>query len=123
MTDKTKLSLRAAVCGGLAGIVNGFFGGGGGSLLLPLFLRWLKLEERRAFATCVAVIVPLCAVSAALYLFRGALDIGAALPYLAGGALGGAAAGKFLPKTPVKLLRRAMAVLILLGGARALLWG
>jgi len=122
MTNRTKNTLRAAACGAAAGIVNGFFGGGGGSLLLPLFLRWLKLEERKAFATCVLVIAVLCAASAGLYLLRGTLNLTAALPYLAGGAAGGFIAGKLLPKAPVKLLRRVMALLILFGGARMLFW-
>ena len=51
---------KHAVAGGLAGMANGFFGGGGGMLLVPLLGRWCGLEQRKAFATSVAVILPLC---------------------------------------------------------------
>ena len=49
-----------AVSGGLAGIANGLFGGGGGSVLVPMLTGYCKLDQRRAFATSVAVILPLC---------------------------------------------------------------
>jgi uncharacterized membrane protein YfcA len=120
LTKDKALAVKCAVSGALAGALNGFFGGGGGMLLVPLLTKWAKLEEKKAFATCVLIILPLCAVSAAVYLFQGAAYVTAALPYLIGGAIGGTAAGKLFPKIPVKLLRRAMALLIIFGGARSL---
>ena len=84
---------RYAIAGGLAGVANGFFGGGGGSVFVPLLTGYCKLDQRKAFATSVAVILPLCALSVAVYLFRGGLDVMAALPYLIGGTGGGWAGG------------------------------
>ena len=55
--------LRYLTAGALAGLTNGFFGGGGGSVLVPLLTRYCGLEQRRAFATSVAVILPLCVLS------------------------------------------------------------
>ena len=51
---------RYWLCGALAGAANGFFGGGGGMVLVPLLTRLCGLEQRRAFATSVAIILPLC---------------------------------------------------------------
>ena len=119
MPEQKKSTLRCALSGACAGFVNGFFGGGGGLLLVPLLTRWCGVEEKRAFATCVAVIAPICTVSAALYFFRAGLDWYMAMPYVAGGLLGGAAAGTIFRKAPVKLLRRALAMLILYGGVKA----
>ena len=51
---------RYALAGGLAGLTNGLFGGGGGSVFVPLLTGYCKLDQRRAFATSVAVILPLC---------------------------------------------------------------
>ncbi len=114
--------IKYTLSGACAGLVNGFFGGGGGMLLIPLLTRWAKMEERRAFATCVCIIAPLCALSAAIYFFRGGLDFAAAAPYLAGGLLGGIVAGKTFQKIPTGLLRKALAILILYGGVKALFW-
>ena len=73
--------LRFVLAGALAGMTNGLFGGGGGSVLVPLLTRYCRLDQREAFATSVAVILPLCVLSAAIYLLRGGLDWAAALPY------------------------------------------
>ena len=51
---------KYAAAGAAAGLVNGLFGGGGGMVLLPLLNRWCRVEGKRGFATCVAVILPLC---------------------------------------------------------------
>ncbi|MDD4715334.1 MAG: sulfite exporter TauE/SafE family protein [Oscillospiraceae bacterium] len=112
---------KYAVAGGLAGIANGFFGGGGGMVLVPLLTHWIGLEERRAFATSVAVILPLCAVSAAVYLMRADISLLSALPYLLGGLLGGFLGGKVFRKVPANWLRRIFGVLILYAGIKSLL--
>ena len=48
------------LAGAAAGLTNGFFGGGGGSVLVPMLTRVCGLDQRRAFTTSVAVILPLC---------------------------------------------------------------
>lgn len=116
-----KNSVKYAVTGALAGAANGFFGAGGGLFLVPLLAAWTKLEERKAFATSVAVILPLSAVSAAVYWFRGGLDFMTAWPYLIGGAIGGVIAGRVFQKVNMLWLRRVFGLLILYGGVRAVL--
>ena len=120
MQKKSGSKFRSAVAGGAAGLANGFFGGGGGMLLVPLLTRWCGLDQRQAFATSIAVILPLCALSSAIYWLRGGLDFLLALPYLAGGLLGGFLGGRMFKKLNMAWLRRAFALLILYGGARAL---
>lgn len=107
--------------GGLAGLANGFFGAGGGLFLVPLLTRWAGMERRRAFATSVAVILPLSLVSAGVYCWKGVLDLTGCWPYLAGGFLGGLLSGKIFHKVPLTFLRRAFGALILYGGVRAVL--
>ena len=123
MTETTKHGnkWKFAVTGALAGLANGLFGSGGGMFLVPLFTHWTKLPQRKAFATSVAVILPLSLVSAGLYWFRGGLELDAAWPYLLGGFLGGILSGRVFQKVPLTWLRRAFALLILYGGVRAAL--
>ena len=120
MQKKPGSKFRCAGAGGAAGLANGFFGGGGGMLLVPLLTRWCGLEQRRAFATSIAIILPLCALSSAIYWFRGRLDFLLALPYLLGGLIGGFLGGRIFQKLNMVWLRRAFALLILYGGAKAL---
>ena len=118
-----KISAKYAVTGTLAGAANGFFGAGGGLFLVPLLIGWCGVDERRAFATSVAVILPLSALSAGIYWLHGGLDLAAAWPYLAGGAVGGWLAGCVLGKVKMLWLRRAFGLLLVYGGMRAvLLW-
>ena len=123
MTETTKHGnkWKFAVTGALAGLANGLFGSGGWMFLVPLFTHWTKLPQRKAFATSVAVILPLSLVSAGIYWFRGGLELDAAWPYLLGGFLGGILSGRVFQKVPLTWLRRAFALLILYGGVRAAL--
>ena len=96
---------RARLAGAAAGLANGCFGGGGGMVFLPLMSREKDLSGRQLFATCVAVIFPVCAVSAGVYLLRGGVSILQALPYLAGGLAGGWVGGKLYGKVSMGVVR------------------
>ena len=109
------------IAGGLAGVANGLFGGGGGSIFVPLLTRYCKVDQRRAFATSVAVILPLCVLSVGIYLLRGGLDVRTALPYLIGGAAGGWAGGKWFKDVKMPWLKRAFGLLLIYGGVRSFL--
>lgn len=91
-------------------------------LLVPLLAGWCGLGQRKAFATSVAVILPLCVLSAAIYLFRGGVELLPALPYLLGGLAGGLLGGKLFKGVSMTWLRRGFALLIFYGGVKALLW-
>lgn len=91
-------------------------------LLVPLLAGWCGLGQRKAFATSVAIILPLCVLSAAIYLFRGGVELLPALPYLLGGLAGGLLGGKLFKGLSMTWLRRGFALLILYGGVKALLW-
>ena len=114
------LKIKAALAGAAAGALNGFFGGGGGMVLVPLYIRWLKVDERKTFATSVFIILPLCLVSAAVYFFRDSLDLTGALPFLAGGLAGGFLGGKIFKRIPTALLHRLFGLLLIYGGIRCL---
>ena len=117
MTDKRKLQLTGAA----GGLVNGLFGGGGGMAVVPLLTSWCGMEAKRAFATCIAIIFPFCALSAAVYLFRTGIPLAAVLPYLLGGLAGGLVGGRLLPQIQTPWLRRIFAAFLLYGGVRYLL--
>lgn len=109
--------------GATAGVVNGLFGAGGGLLLVPLMSRYCRLEPKQAFATSLFVMLILSLVSLTVYLFRGTVDITAALPYLLGGIGGGVIGGIWMKNVQVKWLRLALAAFLLYGGIKAvMLW-
>lgn len=118
MTDKRKDQIAGLLGGG----INGLFGGGGGMVLLPLLTRWRGLEARNAFATCVAIIFPMCCVSTAVYLWQVRPALGLVLPYLAGGVAGGIIGGMTFEKIPTRVLKIIFGLFLLYGGVRYLLW-
>jgi len=89
--------------------------------LILLLTGWCHVEEKKAFASCVAVILPFCVVSACVYFMRADLPILTALPYLIGGLLGGLLGGKLFTKVSNLWLRRVFAAFLLYGGIRYLL--
>ena len=109
------------IAGGLAGACNGLFGAGGGLILVPLLIGWAGMEEKKAFATSVAIILPLSITSYILFCLRGGNVWGDALPYLLGGFVGGAVSTKLFSRIPTLWLHRLFGALILYGGIKAVL--
>jgi len=116
-----KHNRSAALAGGAAGLANGLFGGGGGMVFLPILSRWGQLSQRKLYATCVAVIFPVCLVSAAIYVLRGEVSLMAALPYLLGGLGGGFLGGKLYGKISTKFLKWLFAAFLFYAGVKYLL--
>lgn len=112
---------KCIVAGGLAGGLNGLFGAGGGLVLVPLFIHWLKMEEKHAFATSVAVILPLSIVSYVLFCMQGGNVWEEALPYLVGGVIGGLLSAKLFRAVSAVWLHRLFGILLLYGGVKAVL--
>ena len=74
--------IRYGICGAAAGLINGFFGAGGGMVLVPMLIRFGKLEDKKAFSSAISIILPLCLVSIAVYWIQGGLALASSLPYL-----------------------------------------
>lgn len=117
---KTKWS-KPVIVGALAGILNGMFGAGGGLVLVPLLIGWIGMEQKQAFATSVAVMLPLSIASFALFCLRGGNVWEQALPYMLGGIIGGILSAKLFKNVSARWLHRTFSVLILYGGIKAVL--
>ena len=107
------------VLGAAAGFLNGLFGAGGGVAVVPL-LEWSGLESKKAHATSIAVILPLCVFSALFYLRGITPPWQEALWYLPLGNVGAILGAKFLQKVDNRLLRRIFGGIILASAVR--LW-
>ncbi len=112
---------KLLLVGAAAGTANGLFGAGGGLIAVPLLIGWLKLPEKNAYATSLAIMVPISMVSLTVYFLRGGVAVTRVGWYLLGGAIGGALAGLLFRRIPVQWLRWAMAGFLLYGGIKAVL--
>lgn len=115
-----KAWFKHSVSGAAAGIINGLFGAGGGMVLVPLLIRYGKLQDKKAFATAISIIFPLCLISIMVYGFAGTIDLKASWPYLAGGLIGGLLGGLLFKRVSANILHKVFGVLILWGGIRLL---
>ena len=104
------------LAGAAAGLTNGFFGGGGGSVLVPMLTRVCGLDQRRAFATSVAVILPLGAPSGARYSLPGGLGLSAAPALLIGGNVGGWGGGGGFQGVPAPWVKGGVGAQLIWGG-------
>ena len=108
-----KQILILILCGALIGLVNGFFGGGGGMLCVPILEKIIGLESKKAHATTLCVILPLCIVSALVYIYNNSIDF-VNLSWVSLGAITGGIIGAiFLSKINSKWLRVIFAILML----------
>lgn len=114
-----KTPIMLAISGGLAGIVNGLFGAGGGLILVPLLSKFGKLEEHQLFPSSVAIIFPICIISL-LTQYGLSLPMQEAWPYLLGSIPGGILAGLYGKYIPTKWLHKSLGLLLLYGGVKYL---
>ena len=113
---------RYGLSGAAAGLVNGLFGAGGGMVLVPLLIRFGRLEDKKAFSSAISIILPICLVSLFVYGARDIFPLREALPYLLGGLIGGAAGGFLFRNVSAGFLHKVLGGFILWGGVRLLLW-
>lgn len=111
---KTK-NIQRVTCGVVVGAANSLFGGGGGMIAVPLLTK-TGLEEKRAHATAILLILPVSAFSFFFYVFKGLYDTAVLIPTALGVTAGGFVGAKLLGKLPVKTVNLLFAALQLLAG-------
>lgn len=66
--------MKNKIIGFIAGIVSGFFGAGGGMILVPAFSHINKMEEKESRATSIFCILPLVIASCIIYMKNQYMD-------------------------------------------------
>lgn len=113
--------LLLSLTGFAAGIANGLLGTGGGALLVPALTLLHRLEQHKAHATALCVILPATVVSAFVYMRNGSMDWPLILKIMISGVLGGVFGAKLLPKISSSRLRVILGLFMLAAGGR-MLW-
>ncbi len=90
--------------GTIIGLLNGFFGSGGGVIAVPILEK--ECEPNEAHATSVALIFVISLVTAVSYGVSGALDINGALEYIPWGIVGAITGSYFLKNIKAQWLKR-----------------
>ena len=91
---------KAMISGVGLGAVNGFFGGGGGMIAVPILSGALGYSGKQAHATAILVIAPVCLVSALIYIIGGFTRADVIIPATIGNVTGGLVGAELLGKIP-----------------------
>ena len=96
---------KKIIIGMLAGIVSGLFSTGGGMILVPAFMYWLRLDATKSRGTSVFCILPMVITSSFFYYKGNFVDWKISILCAIGGTIGGYFGAKLLKKLPEKYLK------------------
>ncbi len=96
---------KEIVIGLLTGVLNGLFGAGGGSVVVPAMEKFLKIDAKKAHSTAIAIILMMSVVSSVTYVYKGYFNFKLWLFVSVGGIVGGFVGAKLLGKIPKKWLK------------------
>lgn len=108
------------IYGVLIGFINSLFGAGGGMIAVPL-LKNLGLDQKKAQATTICIILPLSVVTSAIYLLKGYVTFSDALPFIIPGFFGAIIGTVLLKKINNKILKNIFAIFMLWAGLRLIM--
>jgi hypothetical protein len=113
---------RTLLAGALIGVLTGFFGVGGGFLIVPMLALGMRFPLRRAIGTSLVIVALVSLAALAAHLWRSAdLDTSLTLG-MAGGCVAGALIGTRLgERLPQRMLAQAFALLVAIAGLYVLL--
>ncbi len=103
------------------GFINGFWGGGGGMLCVPVLTLLLKMPDKEAHATTILIMLPLCLASFIIYLLHDVISWNIAGVVTSGFVVGGVLGACFLKSINNVVLRVVFSLIIIAGGIRLLL--
>lgn len=114
--------IKKIAIGLMAGLASGFFASGGGMIVVPALVYLLSLEEAKARATSVFVILPMVLVSAFFYYENNYIDWRIGILCAIGGTVGGYIGSKLLKKVPDKYLKIAFTAFLIYVSTRLIFW-
>ncbi len=118
MENKNKILeiLKLAGIGVLSGLVNGFFGAGGGLLLVPMITYAEKDESKKAHATTLVCVMFMCIASSVVYFVKKQIDLKLILVCGIGSLIGALIGTKLLKKLKNNIIDLVFSLVLVLAG-------
>ena len=113
--------LKLIGIGFITGIINGLFGSGGGTIVVPALVFLVGIEDFKAHATAISIILPLSIISTIIYLKSNVIKLDISLMVTLGGLIGSFIGAKFLKKIPNIILRKIFGIVIIITALRMII--
>lgn len=117
MKNHLKNSVIFSIYGVIIGIINGLFGAGGGIAAVEV-LKHSGLDQKQAQTTSIAIILPLCVLSAILYSFKVDIDFKTTFILIPFGILGTFLGTFLMKKMSCELLKKIFCGFMIYAGVR-----
>lgn len=115
------MTFKIIMIGLATGLCNGLFGSGGGTILVPSMVFLLGMEDHKAHATAILVILPLTMLSTVIYLKNSFVDWPVTLRVISGGLVGSIIGARLLNKIPPSVLRKIFGAFMIVAAIRMVL--
>ena len=99
------IMITKIILGLLAGGICGFFGTGGGMILVPAFVYMLKIDSKKARGTSICCMLVMVITSSIFYYKNNYINWKIGLLCAIGGIIGGYFGAKILKKVPDYILK------------------
>lgn len=108
--------IEIIVLGTIIGIINGFFGGGGGMIVVPLLTNKFGFTQKQAQATAIFVILPISIASSFIYITKNSIDFTIGWIVILGVVIGGICGALLLKELNNLIVKAIFTILMLIGG-------
>ena len=112
------MNIKTIIIGFVTGLINGIFGSGGGSLLVPCLSNVLDIEEHKAHATALSIILFFTLTSSFIYVKNGMYDLDITYKVAIGSFVGGIVGAKLLNRCTGRHLRRIFGIFMIIASIR-----
>lgn len=110
--------IKIFIIGFIAGLCNGIFGSGGGTILVPAMVFLLGIKENKAHATAISIILPLSIISSFFYISNNLIDLKLTLPVAICSTIGGYIGSILLNRFSDGMLRKIFGVTMIVAAVR-----
>lgn len=113
-----KKKLITIFIGFITGLINGLLGSGGGTILVPSMIFINGIEDHKAHATAISVILPITVISSLIYAKNNIIDIPLTIKITIGSTIGAIIGSSFLNKLKTESLRKLFGIIMISAAIR-----
>ena len=104
------------------GFINGFFASGGGIIAVLILQKFFSLEEKKAHATSIIIILPLTLAGVLIYSMAGFSDMPVIIKAASGAALGALLGAKLLSRLSGSFIRIGFGIVMIAASVKMLIF-